>query len=146
MYKIICLSFLFLSLSLSAQAKEFITSFDDSTYKHAGVSFGLGAFADTFAYHAVEQWDTKERIIYCGLIGFPGGELFGTQKFRVLVEKNGLGTPTLRIELWENGSLVRAGNNINITQATGQIVEFEWDASEITDENLIEIKLFGTAV
>ena len=73
MYKVIILFCLFLSLTISAQAKEFITSFDDSTYKHAGVSFGLGAFADTFAYHAVEQWDTKERIIYCGLIGSTPG-------------------------------------------------------------------------
>lgn len=73
MYKVIILFCLFLSLTISAQAKEFITSFDDSTYKHAGVSFGLGAFADTFAYHAVEQWDTKERVIYCGLIGSTPG-------------------------------------------------------------------------
>ena len=52
------------------------------------------------------------------------------QEFRVLVRKyGGTGTPKARIELYENGALIRAGSDQNITTAT--VLSFLWNANEL---------------
>ena len=55
------------------------------------------------------------------------------------------GTPEVRIELWENGNLVRAGNDENVT-TSGHMVSFTWNANELgtADGSLVEMKVVGT--
>lgn len=72
------------------------------------------------------------------------------QEFRVGVirfQTGQTGTPQARIELWENGSLVRAGSNENVT-GTHSVVSFTWNASELatSDGSLVQCKLIGTKV
>jgi hypothetical protein len=43
-------------------------------------------------------------------------------------------TPTARLELWQNGALVRAGADTTITSDTGQVISLLWDASELTTD------------
>ena len=70
------------------------------------------------------------------------------QEFHVQVREfdaGQTGTPTARIELWENGLLVRAGSEISI-DGTSQLLSFSWDASELGTANgsLIECNVVGT--
>ena len=70
------------------------------------------------------------------------------QEFRVQVRQFDVaqgGTPDARIELWENGSLVRAGSDIPVT-GSGQVIAFTWNANELgtADGSLVEIMLVGT--
>lgn len=82
--------------------------------------------------------------------GTPTGPLTpgaGVQEFRVLVRKNtlsGTGTPTARIELWENGSLISASGETNVTSSVGQVISYTWNASGRTPSQ-IEAKVIGTA-
>jgi hypothetical protein len=74
----------------------------------------------------------------------------GQQEFRVLVRKSalsGTGTPTARIELWENATLVRAGSNVSVTAGVGggQVISLTWNSTEITNPALVECKFVGTA-
>ncbi len=69
------------------------------------------------------------------------------QEFRVGVEEHDIGqtgTPTARIELWENGTLVRAGSENDMT--TYEVLSFTWNANELAtaDGSLVECKLIGT--
>ncbi len=71
----------------------------------------------------------------------------GLQEFRVGVEEfdsGQSGTPTARIELWENGSLVRAGSNTNVS--TYAVLNFTWNANELStaDGSLVQLKVIGT--
>lgn len=69
------------------------------------------------------------------------------QEFRALVRRtagSGTGDPDARIELWENGVLVRAGSDAAVTSDTGQVIAFTWNATEVTDPALTEIKVIGT--
>lgn len=71
----------------------------------------------------------------------------GLQEFRVGVEEfdsGQSGTPDARIELWENGSLVRAGSDTPVS--TYAVLSFTWDASELAtaDGSLVQCKLIGT--
>jgi hypothetical protein len=61
----------------------------------------------------------------------------GIQKFRMLVRKTaGAPSPTVDVELWENGSFVATLlNDVEITSTTGQIVEATWDASLLSGAN-----------
>lgn len=64
----------------------------------------------------------------------PGGDVTGTQEFRAQVRKaGGTGTPTCRIELWENGALVSAGTDVSITSTTGQVISFSWANTLLAD-------------
>ncbi len=72
----------------------------------------------------------------------------GLQEFRALVRQfdtGQTGTPTVRIELWENGILIRAGSEINVG-TTDQILSFTWNANEIAtvDGSLVECLIVGT--
>ncbi|MCH8165233.1 MAG: CotH kinase family protein [Planctomycetes bacterium] len=74
---------------------------------------------------------------------------FGLQEFRASVRKNaasGAGTPTARIELRQNGQLVRAGPNIDVTarSASQQVISLTWDATEILVAAAVECKVIGT--
>lgn len=55
------------------------------------------------------------------------------------------GTPTCRIELWENALLIRAGINTNVLDG-GLLLSFTWNANELVtpDGSLVECKLVGT--
>lgn len=70
------------------------------------------------------------------------------QEFKVYVRQfdgGQSGTPQVRIELWESGSLVRAGTAANVNSATGEIHTFTWNKTELTTESGVnaEIKVFG---
>ncbi len=70
------------------------------------------------------------------------------QEFRVQVRQFDMGqtgTPTARIELWENGALVRAGSDVDVT-GSGQVISLPWNANEIAtaDGSLVECKVVGT--
>lgn len=72
----------------------------------------------------------------------------GLQEFRVEVgqfDTGQSGNPDARIELWENGVLVRAGSNVEITGAS-QVIAFTWNANELATANgsLVECKVVGT--
>ena len=77
-----------------------------------------------------------------------GNPTVGTdlQGFRVGVEEfdsGQSGIPTGRIELWENGTIVRAGSNINVESYA--VLEFLWNANELAtpDGSLVQCKLIG---
>jgi len=55
------------------------------------------------------------------------------------------GNPDARIELWENGSLVRAGGDVSIT-GSGQVIAFTWNANELAtaDGSLVQAQLVLT--
>lgn len=70
------------------------------------------------------------------------------QEFRAQVREfdtGQTGTPQARIELWENGALVRAGSNTNVV-GTDQVIAFTWNANELAtaDGSLVELKVVGT--
>lgn len=70
------------------------------------------------------------------------------QEFKAWVrrfDEGQTGTPEARIELWENGVLVRAGANEEVT-TSGHMVTFPWNASELgtVDGSLVECKVVGT--
>lgn len=69
------------------------------------------------------------------------------QEFRVLVRKfGGTGTPTARVELYEDGVLIRAGSENNVTG--NLVISFTWNANEISnaDGSLVECRLYGTKI
>lgn len=70
------------------------------------------------------------------------------QEFRVLVrqyDEGQTGTPQARVELWENGALVRAGSDTDVTTG-GVVLSFTWNANEIgtADGSLVECNVVGT--
>jgi hypothetical protein len=72
----------------------------------------------------------------------------GLQEFKAWVrqyDEGQSGTPDVRIELWENGGLVRAGSDENVT-TSGHMVTFTWNANELgtADGSLVECKVVGT--
>jgi len=69
------------------------------------------------------------------------------QKFRVGVlefDSGQSGVPNARIELWENGTLVRAGSNTPVSVYA--VLELAWNANELatSDGSLVQCKLIGT--
>ena len=69
------------------------------------------------------------------------------QEFRALVrqyDEGQAGTPNSRIELWENGILIRAGSNTLISTG-GIVLSFTWNANELStsDGSLVECKVVG---
>lgn len=70
------------------------------------------------------------------------------QEFRAYVRQfdtGQTGNPNARLELWENGTIVRAGSEVSITGA-GQVIALTWNANEIgtADGSLVEAKIIGT--
>ena len=66
------------------------------------------------------------------------------QEFRVLVRKmGGTGTPEARIDLYENGVLIREGTLQDIT--TDTVINFTWNANELgtPDGSIVECLVFG---
>ncbi len=68
------------------------------------------------------------------------------QEFRAGIEEfdsGQTGIPQARIELWENGALVRAGSNIGIGAYT--VISFTWNANELAtaDGSLVQAKVIG---
>ena len=55
------------------------------------------------------------------------------------------GTPDVRLELWENGALVRAGSDESVT-ISGHMITFTWDADELgtVAVSLVECQIVGT--
>lgn len=94
--------------------------------------------------------DTETHNSYATPTGSPtvGADL---QEFKCEVRQfdgGQSGTPDARIELWENGSLVRAGTDTAVTVAdpSSQVIAFTWNANELgtADGSLVEIKVIGT--
>jgi hypothetical protein len=70
------------------------------------------------------------------------------QEFRVLCrqfDEGQGGTPDGRVELWEDGGLIRAGSDTPIPQG-GIVLSFTWNANELgtPDGSLVECKVVGT--
>jgi hypothetical protein len=59
----------------------------------------------------------------------PTGNPTGTQTFKMYVRKTSgqSGTPTARIDLYENGSLVASGTDQSVTSTTGQLLSQAFD-------------------
>lgn len=69
------------------------------------------------------------------------------QEFRAGVEEfdsGQTGTPDARIELWENGGLVRAGSDTPVSSYA--VLSFTWNANELgtADGSLVQCKVIGT--
>lgn len=69
------------------------------------------------------------------------------QEFRAGViefDSGQTGTPQARIELWENGSLIRAGSDANVSVYA--VLSFPWNANELAtaDGSLVQMKVIGT--
>jgi hypothetical protein len=78
----------------------------------------------------------------------PGGTLStgqASQKIRVLVKKynSNTGTPTARIDIYENGTLKVTGTTQNITSKTGQVIEQTFNAAGMNKAN-IEARVVAT--
>lgn len=74
----------------------------------------------------------------------------GLQEFRVGVRKSSAtGTPTVRLELWNNGSFLSTVlAATNVTSTTGQVVSGTWNASALPSlmgQN-VELRIFGAGV
>lgn len=74
----------------------------------------------------------------------------GLQEFRVGVRKTaGTGTPTVRLELWNNGSAVSTVlADTDVTSASGAVYAATWNASllpDLTGTN-VELRVYGTGV
>lgn len=70
------------------------------------------------------------------------------QEFRALVrqyDEGQIGTPNARIELWEDGVLIRAGSDTPVPDG-GIVLSLPWNANEIAtgDGSLVECKVVGT--
>lgn len=84
-------------------------------------------------------------------VGFPtpsGNPTVGAdlQEFRAgVIELNSgqSGVPKARLELWENGVLVRAGAEVNVS--VFQVLSFLWNAAELATANgsLVQCKVIG---
>jgi len=99
---------------------------------------------------AVAIADTSDTEMILSFLTPAGSLRAGTdlQEFRVQVRQfntGQTGIPEARIELWENGLLVRAGVNEPVVGA-GQVLSFTWDAAELgtADGSLVEIRFVGT--
>jgi len=74
----------------------------------------------------------------------------GLQEFKIWVRKQpGTGTPTVRIELYENGvskAIILA--NTSVTSPTGELFSATWNANLLgtPDGSLVECYIYGTAV
>lgn len=81
-------------------------------------------------------------------IGDPVNALTGTQTVNVLARKgSNSATPTLQVNLYENGTLVQSViATTDITSTSGQTISGTFDASAITDRTLIEIEVIQTGV
>lgn len=91
--------------------------------------------------------DTDVRISFPTPTGNPTVGV-QVQEFRVLVkqyDEGQTGTPQARIELWENGILMRAGGENDVPQG-GVVLSFKWGVHEIgtADGSLVECKVVGT--
>lgn len=91
--------------------------------------------------------NTDVRVTFPTPTGDPtvGADL---QEFRAYVRQfdtGQTGNPDARIELWENGTIVRAGSDTSVTGA-GQVISFTWNANELgtADGSLVECKVVGT--
>jgi hypothetical protein len=75
----------------------------------------------------------------------PSGALTGTQEFRVLVRKmGGSGTPTARIELYENGVLVSTPlSDTGVTSTSGVVLSGSWAATAVSGNANVECRVFG---
>jgi len=78
----------------------------------------------------------------------PSGGITGTQTIDVWSRKgSNSGTPTIALNLYENGSLVQSiVGNTNVTSTTGMNISGTFDASVITSANDVEIEAVETGV
>jgi len=91
--------------------------------------------------------DTVCHVSFPTPTGFPT-QGAGLQQFKIWVRKQpGTGTPTVRIDLYENGVLVaNVMAATDVTSSTGQLFSGTWDASllGVADGSLVECYIYGT--
>lgn len=124
-------------------------------------SSGLGTFAledvdeDPATPDAAWAVATSNNVATSVRLGFPtpAGNPTGVQTFRARVRQtstSGTGTPTARLELWENGVLVAAGTNQNVTVVggDGQQISEAFDLAGLTLSDptgaSVEVLIVGT--
>lgn len=76
----------------------------------------------------------------------PSGNPTGVQTFKAYVRKNGgTGTPTVRMDLYENGALLASGTAQNVTNTTGMLLSQSFDLATTplgtADGSLVEVRL-----
>lgn len=73
----------------------------------------------------------------------PSGALSGTQTISVLARKgSNSGTPTIALNLYENGTLVQSiAAATNVTSTTGQTISGTFSGAAITNRNNVEIEV-----
>ena len=76
----------------------------------------------------------------------PTPTISGTQTINILAKKgSNSGTPTIAINLYENGTLVQSiVGTTNVTSTTGQTISGTFNASVITNPNNVEIEVVET--
>jgi len=104
------------------------------------VTMDDGAWADATAYNV----NTSLKVSFAS----PSASLRtgqASQKIRALVKKFNAnsGSPTCRIDIYENGVLKVTGTTQNITSKTGQVIEQTFNAAGMNKDN-IEAKLVCT--
>lgn len=100
---------------------------------------------------AVATGNNTNTELHCGFPDpvDPLTEGGGLQEFRAVCrefDSGQTGQAKARIELWENGTLVRAGTDANIdaSDPNGDVIALAWNATEITSKALVECKVIGT--
>ena len=73
-----------------------------------------------------------------------GADLQGFRAGVIEFDSGQTGVPDARIELWENGTLVRAGSDTPVEPY--QVLSFTWNANELatSDGSLVQCKVIGT--
>jgi hypothetical protein len=96
---------------------------------------GLGGRTATVSFAALGI-SPQSAIATLDAVAEPStSQLYGAQDFKIWLRRtSGVGTPTVDIELWENGVFkATLLNDVSITSTTGQLLTAAWDASQITD-------------
>ncbi|RJQ14830.1 hypothetical protein C4553_00010 [Candidatus Parcubacteria bacterium] len=114
-------------------ASSHITGDFDNPNNALGASDGVWAGALNVNDNDTSRWAMED----------PSGAITSTQTINVLARKgSNSGTPTIAINLYENGSLVQSvASATNVTSTTGQTISGTFDASVITNPNDVEIEV-----
>jgi len=97
---------------------------------------------------AVNNVDTVAHVSFPTPTGSPTTGA-GLQEFKIWVKKwDGTGTPTVRIDLYENGSLVsEIMAASSVTNTSGELFSATWNANLLgtADGSLVECYIYGAA-
>ena len=93
--------------------------------------------------------NTNARLRFPAMSGGPASSgTMVTKGYVRLTSGSGSGTPTARIDLYYNGSLVATGSENNVTSSSGQLITQNFDmatvGSSLGDASLIELDIVGS--